>query len=123
MAVSAVMALWCLFALASGDVRALCLDLGGGCSAMVPEEPCHDQAPYSGTDAGCTSCVDVLVPEDAAASGGRPDHELRGAAAAHPFGCASPALPVSEQSLTATAASLIGSPAPHPCSRTVLLRI
>lgn len=124
-AVSAVLALWCVFALASGDVRARCLDLGGACSpsAAVPEGPCHDQEPDGGANSSCNSCVDILIHNDAAAGGNRPDQELRAAATAHLFGFASGALLAAKGPLTAATASLIGSSSPHPLLSTAVLRI
>lgn len=124
-AVSAFLALWCVFALASGDARAHCLDLGGDCSpsATVPEGPCHDQAPDSGTNSNCNSCVDILVHADASASGIRPDHELRAPAAAPSFGFASEALLAAGDGSTAAVTSLFGSRSPQPFLRTAVLRI
>ena len=125
MAVSAVLALWCVFALASGEARALCLDLGGECSpsATVPGGPCHDQAPDNGTNPSCNSCVDILVHEEASASGSRPDQELQAPTAAHLFGSGSHALRATEELFTAAATSLIERFSPRPFLRTSVLRI
>ena len=125
MLMSAVLALWCVFTLASGDARALCLDLGGACSpsATVPEGTCHDQAPESGTNSSCNSCVDILVHEDASALGSRPDHELHAPAAAHPFGCAEKILLAAAGIPTTAATPLTGSGSPHPSLRTTVLLI
>jgi hypothetical protein len=124
-AVSAVLALWCVFALASGDARAFCLDLGGECSpsATVPEGPCHDSEPAGGASSSCDSCVDILVHEDASASGGRPDQELRAPMAEPWSGFAHEALFATEGIFTAADASLIGDYSPHPFLRTAVLRI
>lgn len=119
------LALWCVFALASGEARALCLDLDGECSpsATVPVGPCHDRAPDNGTNPSCDSCVDILVHEEAATSGNRPDPELRAPAAAHPSGYGSQAVLATEGLSTVAAPSLIGSHSPHPFLRTAVLRI
>lgn len=123
-AASAVLVLWCVFALASGDARAFCLDLGGECSpsTAVPEGPCHDGEPAGGTGSSCGSCVDILIHEDASASGIRPDHGLESPAAAHSSGSARLALRATEGPFT-PASSLIGSSLPHPFRRTAVLRI
>jgi len=124
-AVSAVLALLCVLALASGDARALCLDLGGECSpsAAVPGGPCHDQRPDSGTSSSCDSCVDILVHEDASAGVSRPDHEFRAPTAAQPFSTMSEALLATGGVFTAAGVSLAGSFSPHRFLRTAVLRI
>jgi hypothetical protein len=123
--VGAVLALWCLFALASGDARAFCLDLGGGCSpsTAAPTGPCHDHAPEDGANPSCDSCVDVLVHEDASARGSQPEHELQAPAATRPFGCANDALLAIAETVTASALSPIDGSSPHPAIRTAVLRI
>ena len=124
-AVGAVLALWCVFALASGDARAFCLDLGGGCSpsAAAPLGPCHDQTPDSDENPSCDSCVDVLVHEDASARGSQPEHELRAPAATHPFGCARDASLAAAETIAAAALPLIDGSSPYPALRTAVLRI
>lgn len=124
-AVGAVLALWCVFALASGDARAVCLDLDGGCSpsTAAPTGPCHDQAPEDSANPSCDSCVDILVHEDASAGGGRPEHELRAPAAAHPFGSAGDGLLAAAGTIATSAASLIDCASPRPAIRTAVLRI
>jgi hypothetical protein len=124
-AAGAILALWCVFALASGDARAFCLDFGGGCSpsAAAPVGPCHDQAPDGGDDPSCTSCVDILIHGDALAAGSLSDQELQAPAAAHLPGGAGAALLASAENLAATAASLIQGTFPHPAGRTAVLRI
>ena len=124
-AVGAVLALWCVFALASGDARAFCLDLGGDCSpsAAAPAGPCHDQAPDGGDNPSCASCVDILIHEDALAAGSPPDQELQAPAAAHPLGGASGSLLAAAETLPPAATSLIQGASPHPALRTAVLRI
>jgi hypothetical protein len=123
--VGAVLALWCVFALASGDARAICLDRGGGCSpsAAVPEGPCHDQTPDSGTNPSCNSCIDILVHDDALTSGIRPDHELRAPVAAHSSGAANEALLATEDVFAVAATFLVGNFLPHPFLSATVLRI
>jgi hypothetical protein len=123
-AVGAVLALWCLFALATGDARALCLDFGGACSpaAAAPGGPCHDQGPDGGANSSCAACFDILVHEDAAARGSRPDDGLQAPAAAPAFGSAADA-PLFAGEPRAAAAALAGTLPPHPSVRTAVLRI
>jgi hypothetical protein len=123
-AVGAVLALWCVFALASGDARAFCLDLRGGCSpsAASPAGPCHDQAPDSGNNPSCASCVDILIHEDALAAGSLSDQEFQAPAAAHPLGGAGGSL-LAAATLPAAATSLRKGAPLHPALRTAVLRI
>ena len=124
-AVGAVLALWCVFALASGDARAFCLDLGGDCSpsAAAPAGPCHDQAPDGGDNPSCASCVDILIHEDALTTGSLSDQELQAPAAAHSLGGASGSLLAAVETLLAAATSLIQRASLHPVLRTAVLRI
>lgn len=122
---SAAFALCFVFAFASGDARALCLDFGGGCSpsAAIPLGPCHNQAPANKVNSSCNSCVDVLVPEAASASNSRPDHELRVSAAAESLAYASAALEtVSDAATTGQTYPIRTSPR-EPFLRIAVLRI
>jgi hypothetical protein len=122
---SALLALWCVFALASEDARAFCLDRGGDCSpsSAVPEGPCHEPAPGGGTTSRCGSCVDILVHEDASARGSRPDHELPAPAVAQSPGSAVSSVAPSGDAIAAFLSSRTGSPSPHSFQRTTVLRI
>jgi hypothetical protein len=123
--VGAVLMLWCLLSLTIGATQALCLEVGGECSpaAADPAGPCHEQTPDRGMNPVCGSCIDVLVPEDSAASGSRPDRDLQAFAAAQALLAANAALIAKEDSF-AVATSFQGGNAPlHPSPRTTVLRI
>lgn len=123
---SAVLAFWCLLSLASGANQALCLDLGGSCSpsAAEPTGPCHEPAPAGDSGPGCGSCVDILVPDDAAIGGCRPGRDHRPPAAAHPAGAAAgQTLFALKNAAAAAAAPLSGTTPLCPFPRTTVLRI
>lgn len=123
--VSAILALWCLFSLASGTTQALCLDFGPECapSASAPAVPCHDQTPGGGRDSSCGSCVDILIPEDASVARSRPDSDLRPLGAAPSLAAANAALGALEDAVASTATHPVGLPPLHPAPSTTVLRI
>lgn len=122
---SAVLALWCLLSLVSGTTPLLCLSLGEQCSphAAAPTGSCHDQAPDSGMNSSCGSCVDILIPEDASVSCSRPDRELRPLTATQSLVAASAALIAMEDALATTSTHLILQSPLHPILRSAVLRI
>jgi hypothetical protein len=121
---SAAFALCFAFALASGDARAHCLDFGGECSpsTAIPIGPCHEQTPADGADSGCSSCVDILVPEAAAVCGSRPDHDLRAPVASSPPDSAIVATNPGNAIAASPAHPISGSPR-LPFQLTLVLRI
>lgn len=119
------MALWCLLSLTSEATQTHCLDGGGECSpsAAVPMGSCHDQAPATDIDAGCGSCIDIIVPQDASARHSRPDRDLRAPQATRSLVAANDAIIACENALAATVLPLTGEPPLHPLLRTTVLRI
>lgn len=124
-AIGAVLAFGSVLALASGEARALCLDLGGTCSPSTagPTGPCHDQEPEDGANPSCTSCVDIIVHDDAASRASRPDHELPPPVSAHPSRCGAMSATAAQGVPAALAASTIAHRSPHPFLRSVVLLI
>lgn len=122
---STAFALCFVFAFASGDARALCLDFGGGCSpsAAIPMGPCHNQMPANEVNSSCNSCVDVLVPEATSASNSRPDHELRVSLTAELFAYASATLETLGDTATAAQTYRIRTSPREPFLRIAVLRI
>jgi len=119
-----ILALWCLLSLTIGATQALCLEVGRECSplATAPAGNCHDQAPDRENNPGCSSCVDVLVPEDASARRDRPDHDLRGPSTAQPHVAAHEALLAMDAVGATSTHPTVLSPL-HPVLRTTVLRI
>lgn len=122
---SVILALWCLLLLAGGATKALCLDIDGECtpSASATAAPCHDQAPDSGMDSSCDSCVDIPVPKDAAVVSSRPDSTLRPLAAAQSLVPANAALDAMKDAVAATATPSSGRSPLNTVLRSTVLRI
>ena len=117
--------LWCLLSLTIGATQALCLEVGRECSpsAAVPAGPCHEQAPDSGMNPVCGSCIDVFVPEDSSARCNRPDRNLHAFAALYAVASPNEVLSAMADAIVANAESPIGKSSLHPFIRITVLRI
>ena len=123
--VATVLVLWCLSALTIGATQAHCLEVGGGCAppAGVPAGTCHDQSPKSGVKSDCSSCVDILVPEDSSAYCHRPGRDLHETAAALVTFFIGETFGLTDGAASATIACESGPPPLYPLLRTTVLRI
>lgn len=122
---SAILALWCLLSLTIEATQAHCLEVGKECSppAAAPARNCHDQAPNRESNPGCSSCVDILVPEDGSARCNRPEHDLQAPAAAQPLVDAHEALVAMADAIVASTTRFLVLPPLDPVLRATVLRI